>query len=206
MQADSSVAHGHHGRHQLCALKGLGIRRWGRYGRSMSCRLTAVLALAVCVALSGCSGEAAGDDVAASSASSTAAATATVATTTGAATTAVPAVTPAAPVTTVAAAWPPEAVAEHGRQYWAVYLEVARSGTEQAELQAALASAQSVGYGAGIGGPCEDGAVEALGLDPGTSYEAVSVFFDTESDAQSFVDLYQPGVVGTAFVTAYCLD
>ena len=48
--------------------------------------------------------------------------------------------------------------------------------------------------------------LETLGLDPAVDYDAVSVFFDTEADAQTFVDLYQPGVVGTAFVTAYCLD
>jgi hypothetical protein len=102
--------------------------------------------------------------------------------------------------------WPPEAQAEHGGQYWAVYLAVAHAGTDQAELAAAHASAKSIGYQAGIGSICEAGATEALGLNPDISYDAVSIFFDTAAQAQEFVDLYQPGVVGTAFITAYCLD
>lgn len=104
------------------------------------------------------------------------------------------------------ASWPAEAGAAQGGSYWAVFLAVAYDGAEQ-ELQDALGSAHAVGYEAGIGDiGCTTGAREALGLDPGKSYEAVSIFFTTQADAQEFVDLYEPGVVGTALVTAGCMD
>jgi hypothetical protein len=104
------------------------------------------------------------------------------------------------------AEWPPAAEAVQGGQYWAVFLAVAHSGTEQAELQAAYADATALGYPAGIGEMCSSGAHEQLGLDPTVAYEVVNIYFDTQEQAQQFVDLYEPGVVGTAYVTAYCLD
>lgn len=108
---------------------------------------------------------------------------------------------PAAP------AWPSASAATHGGQYWAVFLEVAREGTEQAELQRAYADASALGYPSGIGDVnCSQGAREQLGLDPTVSYQVVNIYFDTSEQAQQFVDLYESGVVGTAYVTAYCLD
>ena len=93
----------------------------------------------------------------------------------------------------------------HGGQYSAVYLAVARDGEDPSELDAAAASAEQVGYTPNRG-LCEDGAREALGLDPAIAYDAVSIFFDTPELAQQFVDAYEPGVVGTARVVALCLD
>jgi hypothetical protein len=108
---------------------------------------------------------------------------------------------------TAALEWPAAAEATHGGQYWAVFLEVARAGTEQAELQQAYDAASALGYPSGIGDvACSQGASEQLGLDPAVSYQAVSIYFYDRGEAQQFVDQYEPGVVGTAFVTAYCLD
>jgi hypothetical protein len=41
---------------------------------------------------------------------------------------------------------------------------------------------------------------------PGVDYFVEAVYFLTRQEAQQFVDAFQPGVVGTAFVTVYCLD
>ena len=103
--------------------------------------------------------------------------------------------------------WPPAAVATHGGEYWAVFLAVARPGTEAEELQQASADASALGYPVGIADiTCSSGAHEQLGLDPTVAYQVVNIYFDTQEQAQQFVDLYEPGVVGAAYVTAYCLD
>ena len=114
--------------------------------------------------------------------------------------------TPAPPAAETPADRPTEATAVHGGTYWAVFLDVSRAGDTAGE-QEALAALSEVGYQGGIGDiGCTEGAVEALGLDPTIGYTGVSVFFATAAEAQRFVDLYQPGVVGTARITAYCLD
>jgi len=116
-----------------------------------------------------------------------------------------PAPTPTAE--TAAATWPQEAAATHGGTAWAVFLEVVRGDGEQDALQAAVDSLRSVGYTGGVGDvDCSAGAREALGLDPALTYTAVDVLFATAEEAQQFVDLYEPGVVGTVQVTTYCLD
>jgi hypothetical protein len=103
--------------------------------------------------------------------------------------------------------WPAAAEATHGGQYWAVFLAVARPGTEQAELQQAAADASALGYPAGVSDVgCSQGAHEQLGLDPTVQYQVVTIYFFERGEAQQFVDQYEPGVVGTAYVTAYCLD
>lgn len=113
---------------------------------------------------------------------------------------------PTVPATEEPVDWPAEAAAVHGGTYWAVFLDVSRAGDTAGE-QEALAALSEIGYQGGIGDiGCTAGAVEALGLDPTLGYTGVSVFFATAGDAQRFVDLYQPGVVGTARITAYCLD
>jgi hypothetical protein len=117
-----------------------------------------------------------------------------------------PRATPTTPAVEEPTVWPTEAPAEHGGSYWAVFLDVTR-GDDTAGGQEALAALAELGYQGGIGDiGCTAGAVEALGLDPTIGYTGVSVFFATAADAQRFVDLYQPGVVGTAKITAYCLD
>ena len=94
----------------------------------------------------------------------------------------------------------------HGGSYWAVFLDVSRAGDTAGEQEAreALAAAGYRGSGGDVG--CAQGASEALGLDPAIAYTGVWVEFATAAEAQRFVDLYEPGVVGTARVTAYCLD
>ena len=41
---------------------------------------------------------------------------------------------------------------------------------------------------------------------PGVNYFAEAVYFRTRQEAQQFVDAFEPGVVGTALLTVYCLD
>ena len=114
--------------------------------------------------------------------------------------------TPTAPAGDAPAAWPTEATAVQGGVYWAVFLDVSRAGDTagEQEARAALSAAGYRGSGGDVG--CAQGAAEALGLDPAISYTGVWVEFTTAADAQRFVDRFQPGVVGTARVTAYCLD
>ena len=112
------------------------------------------------------------------------------------------------PTTTTAPkqAWPPEADGQAG-QFWAVYIAVAHSGTGQDKLQAAQDSIHAVGYQGGrLDVACDRGASEGLHLDPMQSYEGVAVYFNSEQDARTFVDLYQPGIVGTVLITAGCND
>jgi hypothetical protein len=77
-----------------------------------------------------------------------------------------------------------------------------------AESAAAAASALAVGYqpieGEITG--CDQGARESLGLDPDLSYFGVFLYFNSQIDAQTFVDLFEPGVVGIAQVTIFCAD
>ncbi|CAN5126674.1 hypothetical protein BH24ACT1_BH24ACT1_11490 [soil metagenome] len=90
-----------------------------------------------------------------------------------------------------------------------VYLAVEH--TEMApgpRAKRALADAGAAGYQAGLGTDidCDRGARDQLGLDPGRDYAAVVLYFRSREHAQQFVDLFQPGVVGTAAVTVLCLD
>jgi ABC-type transport system substrate-binding protein len=171
---------------------------------------SAVLLTALLSGCAGDTGEAAKADGSSSSASSpsTSSATSPASPATGA-----PSTSPTSPTSPTSRGsaeetrtWPPEARAVHGGQYWAVYLAVSRGDTEYDEVERAYRSAQAVGYEAGIGDICATGAHEALGLDPAVSYTASSIYFDTRAQAQQFVDMYEPGVVGTAHITAYCLD
>ena len=115
-----------------------------------------------------------------------------------------PVTPPAAPAAPV---FPEEAAVEHGGRSTAVYLAVAYDGSDP-ELARAYAQAREVGYsGVGIGDvACDQGAGEALGLDPARAYSRVAVYFPDRATAQQFVDAYEPGVVGIADVTTYCLD
>jgi hypothetical protein len=66
-----------------------------------------------------------------------------------------------------------------------------------------------VGYEDDIGSGdigCEQGAKEALRLDPSRDYRSVSIFFDTQHRRSSFRRRLRAPVVGTARITAYCLD
>lgn len=117
---------------------------------------------------------------------------------------------PDPPTTATVPAWPPALTGgTQGGEAWGVYLAVAyaEEGVDAPELVEAKAQAAAVGYNAGSGDvACDQGASEALGLDPERSYLTVAVYFATEADARLFVDLYQPGVVGLAAVETYCMD
>lgn len=104
-------------------------------------------------------------------------------------------------------AFPDQAAPEHGSTRTAVYLALAYDSADP-ELQQAQAQAAEFGYGeVGAGDvSCDQGAREAFGLDPQQAYYGVALYFADRPTAQQFVDAYEPGVVGIATVTTYCLD
>jgi hypothetical protein len=88
-----------------------------------------------------------------------------------------------------------------------VYLSVERGEMPTAETRAAEAEAQRQQWRYSSGDiDCDQGARQALRLDPARKYYSVAVYFRTRKDAQKFVDLYEPGVVGIAPVTIFCAD
>ena len=174
-------------------------------------RLLSALAALALLALTACGDD--GRDVVETGATSPAA----VPTTTSATPEPV-ATTPSTPPPTTSAppTFPPAAEGvQQGDVVWAVYLAVARVGDDgrpddpAGDLDRARRQAAAAGYERDVGGgqvECDRGARAALGLDPGRDYYTVSIFFATRADAQQFVAAYEPGVVGTAEITAYCLD
>lgn len=127
--------------------------------------------------------------------------------------------TPSATPVTAEPDFPP-AVApsalQHGSTYWGVYVTVVRADDnyqvkpdDQERLDAARNSLTDLGYEPDSGAydiGCEQGMREQLHLDPQRIYAAVRIFFATSAQAEQFVEAYQPGVVGTANVTLYCMD
>lgn len=105
---------------------------------------------------------------------------------------------------------------QHGSTYWGVYVTVVRADDhykvtpeDQKRLDAGKKSLTDLGYEPDSGAfdnGCEMGMQEQLNLDPQRIYAAVRIFFATQAQAQQFVDAYQPGIVGTAKVTLYCMD
>ncbi|MEV4315658.1 hypothetical protein [Actinocrispum sp. NPDC049592] len=105
---------------------------------------------------------------------------------------------------------------QHGGTYWGVYVSVVRTDDklqikpdDQKRLDAAAKSLADIGYKPDAGAfdvGCEQGMREQLRLDAQRNYAAVRIFFTEQSQAQRFVTAYQPGVVGTAKVTLYCMD
>lgn len=98
---------------------------------------------------------------------------------------------------------------EHGDRVFGVYLAVERvERSPGPDAQQAIADAAAVGYDVELSPDidCDRGAREQLGLDPARDYSAVVLYFETRALAQQFVDLFEPGVVGTAAVTLFCLD
>lgn len=105
----------------------------------------------------------------------------------------------------------PKALGEpaQGDPVWAVYLALAHSGTDPA-LDTALQQAAAAGY-SGVQGDlaCDQGAIEALGLDQFDYWSAVTLYFATERDASDFVASYTAEVakvVGSTRVNVGCLD
>jgi hypothetical protein len=105
--------------------------------------------------------------------------------------------------------FPPEATGvRQGDQLFGVFVAVERT-TSAPELARAKEDLRSVGYRVAPGATdinCDQGARQALGLTPGVDYFVEAVYFRTRREAQQFVEAFQPGVVGTAAVTAYCRD
>jgi hypothetical protein len=111
----------------------------------------------------------------------------------------------AAPTAHPSGSLPPEAAAKPGAKYYAVFLAIA-GDVKDAALERAQQKAKDLGYSGGVGDiNCTPGARETLNLS-GKSYTAFSIFFATNQQAQDFVNGYPGTVVGTAYVTAGCLD
>ncbi len=130
-----------------------------------------------------------------------------------------PSVTPSSTPTTAKPDFPPAvapAALHHGGIYWGVYVTVVRADGnyrvtpgDQKRLDAARKSLTDLGYEPDSGAydiGCEQGLQEQLHLDPQRIYATVRIFFATHAQAEQFVEAYQPGVVGTAKVTLYCMD
>ena len=101
---------------------------------------------------------------------------------------------------------PREAGAKQGGKYYAVFLAVAGDAKDPA-LADAQDRAQALGYQGGVGDVnCTPGARSALNLSANGDYTAYSIFFETNDQAQSFLNAYSGKIVGTAYVTAGCLD
>lgn len=115
-----------------------------------------------------------------------------------------------APATSVAARWP-KTVGEpqQGDPVWAVYLAVGHSATDAAVEQAVRAAA-GVGYQAVVSDiACDDGAMQALGLDEYDYWSGATLYFATRADATTFAASYTAQVAkpkGLAKVNLGCLD
>ena len=74
-------------------------------------------------------------------------------------------------------------------------------------LTVAVESASAAGYSTGPT-DCDKGVAEAIGLAPDASIASVSVYFESEADAQAALLAFEareiPGIVATVFT--YCLD
>ena len=105
----------------------------------------------------------------------------------------------------------PRALGEPGQgdPVWAVYLALAHAGGDPA-IDAAVRKASGAGYTAVQGDlACDQGAIEALGLDQYDYWSAATVYFANREDAADFVASYQAEVgtvVGSAQVNVGCLD
>jgi hypothetical protein len=98
---------------------------------------------------------------------------------------------------------------EHGDRAFGVYLAVERKENSPGpDAQRAMTDAAAVGYDVALSPDidCDQGAREQLGLDLVRDYSSVVLYFETRALAQQFVNLFEPGVVGTAAVTLFCLD
>jgi hypothetical protein len=101
---------------------------------------------------------------------------------------------------------PPEAAAKQGGKYFAVFLAVA-GDVKDPSLVDAQDRAAALGYQGGVGDVnCTPGARTALNLSDSGDFTAYSIFFATTQQAQDFVNGYSGHIVGTAYVTAGCLD
>lgn len=117
--------------------------------------------------------------------------------------------TTAATTTTLPEFPPPAGELTHGGQSWAVYLALADDFTAP-ELEEAQQLADMYGLFAGFGDlGCDQGGAEALGVDPNGEWAVASVYFDSEAEAEQFVDAFEARghtVAGVGPVQTFCLD
>ena len=105
----------------------------------------------------------------------------------------------------------PKALGEpsQGDPVWAVYLALAHSSDDPV-LDKAVQAGARVGYTAIKGDlACDQGAMEALKVDPYDFWSAVALYFDTQDKARTFIRSYRASggtVVGSARVALGCLD
>ncbi len=105
-----------------------------------------------------------------------------------------------------AISFPPEAEAIDGGKYYGVFVSV-KTSVDDPELTRVSSELEGLGYQGGVGEiDCTAGAREQLKLKSQGDYFAYSLYFATRQQAQQFVDAYEGPVVGTAFITANCLD
>ncbi len=105
-----------------------------------------------------------------------------------------------------AISFPPEIDGIQGEKYYAVFVAVKRTA-DDAALARVSSELEALGYQGGIGEiDCTPGAREQLQLKAQGDYFGYSLFFATKEQAQQFVDAYEGPVVGTAYITAFCLD
>ncbi len=173
-----------------------------------SLALATVTLAAVLLVPAGCGDDDSSDATTTSSSSTTslkASTTTTVAAGAGASTTTI---ADAPPATTATGFPPARADLQHGGTTWAVVL----TGAEDADapsIQQAVQAAAAAGYTTGPT-DCDVGAAEALDMaDGGTGVYTVSVYFDTQAQAeQALTAFHQHGYDAgrVAQVTTYCLD
>jgi hypothetical protein len=104
--------------------------------------------------------------------------------------------------------FPPQADAEHGAKQTA---RLPRGGlhADDPKLEAGQGAGRerSATTTSGVGDiGCDQGRPRGADLDPDRDYVHAALYFADRAAAQQFVDAYEPGVVGTADVTTYCLD
>lgn len=112
---------------------------------------------------------------------------------------------PSPPADAEAGEWPPASTTVvHGSEKWATYVAVTPT-TDDPAYTAARQRLDELGYPGGGGDiGCDRGAAEALEVTP--SAIGVAVYFDSQTDAETFAEMYGPEAVGTAQVTTGCLD
>lgn len=113
------------------------------------------------------------------------------------------------PVGTPPPTLPPEVVPEHGGTFWGLYLAAAPS-TDDPEIARWTERMETIGYTPSVGDlACDDGAADALGIDPGWS--RVAIYFDTREEAETAAGTIEISLelgtpIGVARVTTFCLD
>jgi len=95
---------------------------------------------------------------------------------------------------------------EHGGDTWVVIL-AASTDSNDPQLASAALDAEAAGYSTGVT-DCDVGVVQALGLTEDEHYYSVSVYLETEADANQARDAFVArGLEGTvAQVQTFCLD